>query len=220
VYGDVMPDNLNATSATADLGIGQNITSGDINIGTTTMTGNININTSGDVIFGSDRRSTWNTSDLLTFSTQIGSGYSVVGLYNSPNISGTAANNYFYPAPSNISLQNMPVGLYMVNCAGAFRGANGYNAIPSNCYAGICYGTNASFTTANTTRYGVVYNFAPNLYSNASTATTIPFNFTFPFNVSTTGLKVGVYATFQATNLATAGGVNIVFFSCAVTKIA
>lgn len=221
VYGNVTTDgNLNTITNTATLGIGQNITSGDIKIGSTTMTGNISIDTAGDCVFGCDRRSTWNTSNLLTFSTQIGSGYQFSGLISSANLSGTGTNYLFYPTPANVSLLDMPVGLYMVTVAGSYRGFNGYNAIPSNCYAGICYGTNASFTSANTTRFNVVYNFAPNLYSNASTATVLPFNFAFPFNMSITGQKLGAFAIYQATNLATAGSVQMNFFSLSVTKIA
>lgn len=220
-YGNVLTDgNVNTITDTATLGIGQNITTGNINIGTTTMTGNISINTSGDCIFGCDRRSTWNTSDLISYSTQLGSNYSINVLLSTGNISGTNVCYLFYPRPQNISLQNIPVGLYMITGAGSYRASNGYDAITSNCYAGICYGTNASFTSGNTTRITPVYYFAPNLYSNASTTTVLPFNFTYVFNMSITGQKLGIFSQFQAANLATAGTATMAITSITVTKIA
>lgn len=220
-YSNILTDsNLNTITNTATLGIGQNITTGDIKIGSTTMTGNISIDTTGYINKGCDLRSTWNTSDLISYSTQLGSNYSNSNLASTGNISGTNACRLYYPSPTNISLQNVPVGLYLVTGVGAFRGFNGYNAIAGNCYAGVCYGTNASFTDANTTRITPVYYFAPNLYSNASTATVIPFNFAYVLNMSITGQKIGIFSQYQATNLATAGNVAMSITNITVTKIA
>jgi hypothetical protein len=234
-YSNILTDsNINGINATDSIVFGNNITTGNLRIGNTTMTGNvcittstgnINFSTAGDVTFNSDIRSTWNTSDLTSFSTQLGSGYSVTGNRTIGNISGTNACRLYYPAPANISLLDMPVGLYMVTMTGSIRGFSGYDAIPGNCYAGICYGTNASFTDGNTTRVQNAFYFAPNLYNdptaaNASCPVTLPVNFTFPINMSVTGRKIGVYIQYQAANLASQGSVGLQIFSCAVTKIA
>jgi hypothetical protein len=220
-YSNILTDsNINGINATDSIVFGNNITTGNLRIGNSTMTGNISIQTTGDCIFECDQRSTWNTSGIIAFSTQLGSGYEVVGNVNSGNISGTNVCRVYYPTPANISLQNMPVGKYLMSVVCCIKGFSGYNAIPGNIYSGIAYGTNASFTDANTTRLNANYVFAPNLYSNASTATVLPMTFTYPFNVSTTGQKIGFYVQYQATNLATAGSVIINFFSCNVVKIA
>lgn len=219
-WGGVQSTGYNATTTTNNLAVGGNLTSGDLTLGNTTMTGNISVDTTGDVVFGCDIRSTWNTSNLIQFSTQLGSNYSLTNVVTSGSVSGTNLSRLYYPTPANISLLDMPVGLYLVSIAGSLRGFSGYDAIPSNCYAGICYGTNASFTNANTTRQQVKYIFAPNLYSNASTANVVDMSFTGLINMSVTGQKIGAYIQYQATNLATAGSVQMQITAINVVKIA
>ena len=102
VYDNILTDdNINAITNTATIGIGQNITTGGIKIGNTGQSGNISIDTTGDLIISCDLRSTWNTSDLLPSSTQLGSFYrqfTTISQTKTSTDNSRHPHDLFYPA--------------------------------------------------------------------------------------------------------------------------
>ncbi len=217
-YGNLLTDsNLNTITNTASLGIGQNITSGDIKIGSTTMTGNISIDTTGDVVFGCDRRSTWNTSDLIKFSTQLGSHVYSNSLSNINKVT-TGQTFCFSPINANVSMSTFPVGLYLVSAHARIKTNGGYNANITQMNAGMCYGTGYNFTSGNTTRMALAALGALNTSGTTNFIQNIPF--TSVLNMSITGQYIGAFMSATAGQAATVGSIDLTIDYITIVKLA
>lgn len=214
--------NINGINATDSLTLGNNTTTGNIRIGNSTMTGNISIQTTGDCIFECDRRSTWNTSDMVSFSTQLGSNYNYAFNTNLNNISGITDTRLFFPQVSNASLLTVPVGLYLVTATGYIGGFGGYDGVLGNCYMGICHSANASFTNGNTSRTNITFNFRPNILGSNATQGGVLHSMalSWAFNMSIPNRYLGVYIQVGQTTLATVGSLSLNVNTMSVTKIA
>lgn len=218
IYGNVVVEgNVNSLDPTVDLGLGVNLTSGNLDLGNTTMTGNISIDTAGDVVFGCDRRSTWNTSGLIKNSTQLGSFYTQLGNMTA-NKTSTGQTIVFGPNNANTSLTTLPVGLYLVSAQARIKTFSGYNSSTTAMNLGTCYGTGYNFTQGNTTRAGVANGGAlntsgTNLFSECISMTTV-------FNMSITGQYLGVFMSLTASQVATVGSVDLIIDYVNVVKIA
>lgn len=231
-----MDGNLNQITTTNDLGIGRtqttgniivgdaamtgNIsinTSGSINIGNVSMGGNINFNTTGDAIFGCDRRSTWNTSDLIKNSTQLGSFYQQTNAVTS-NKTTTGQTFVFSPNNANTSLTTVPVGLYLVSSAARIRTNAGYNASTTGMNIGICYGNTYNFTSGSTTRNAFAS--TGNLNTSGTTNFQQVLTFTGVVNMSVTGQYIGAFMSQTAAQAATTGSIDLIIDYCTVVKIA
>ena len=219
VYGNILTDgNLNTVTDTASLGIGQNITTGNINIGTTTMTGNISINTGGDLIFGCDRRSTFNTSGLIPSSTQLGSYYSQITAVTS-NVTIANGDYKYIPRNANTSLTPVPVGLYLVSVNGYIK-TNALVNVSAIAYnMGICYGGTYDFTTGTATRIQLQSLGSMNTYNTTNQYWTITCAGV--INMSITNQYIGGWSWLNlGTTAATVGSVQHQLSSVTVVKIA
>lgn len=192
-------------------------TSGGIQIGNTTMTGNISFDTAGDVVFGCDRRSTWNTSDLIKNSTQLGSFYQQTASVTT-NKTNTGQTFVFSPNNANTSLSTVPVGLYLVSAQGRIKTNGGYNANVTNVNAGICYGGTYNFTSGSTTRIAFVSTGALN--TSGTTNYTEMTTIVGVINMSVTGNYIGAFLNVSSGQAATTGSVDCIIDYCMVTKIA
>jgi hypothetical protein len=218
VYGNILTDdNLNTITDTATLGIGNNITTGGIRIGNSTMSGNISFQTTGDVIFECDRRSTWNTSDLIKNSTQLGSFYQQTAS-NTNTKTNTGATFVFNPNVGNTSLSTSPIGLYLVSAQARIKTAGGYNASITGMNCGTCYGGTYNFTSGNTTRQAFAS--AGALNTSGTTDETWVLSFTGLVNMSTTGNYIGAFMSATAAQAATVGSITLAVDYCMVVKIA
>lgn len=166
-----------------------------------------------------DRRSTWNTSNLIKCSTQLGSYYGP-DIKVSTNKTGGSITYMFAPAPANISLSTVPVGLYLVTANAHFKSTGNFNATITAADIGICYGTTYAFTVANTSGKRI----SCLTYGNLNTSGTIneywPCSFSSVFNMSATGNYLGVYQSATASGAPTQGTLYYEITSMTITKIA
>lgn len=216
-YGNVLTDgNVNTITDTATLGIGQNITTGNINIGTTTMTGNVCINTSGDCVFTCDRRSTWNTSDLIKCSTQIGSFYRNFAVINQTKT--TSGQSFLFgPNNSNTSLTPVPLGLYLVSGNTFIRTNAGYNSDLSGFNVGTIVQNAYNFTTGGTRQFHATL---ATINTSGTTNYIQSLSFTGLVNITTTGQYIGVFSSITAVQAATVGSIYHELSQATVVKIA
>jgi len=222
-YSNILTDsNINGINATDSITFGNNITTGNLRIGNATMTGNISIQTMGDCIFECDRRSTWNTSDLLPQSTQLGSHYSTTTT-NSFTKTNTGQTFVFTPTNNNVSLTTFPIGLYQVFLSGYIRTqsnvSGNFNGVITSYNAGICYGTGYNLTSGNTTRFALMTVGTPNYMTNTS-GVAVPFSVTGLINMSTTGKYIGAFCSATMGTAATAGSLYMEVQYTACVKIA
>jgi len=227
--------NLNQITTTNNLGIGRNMTTGNLFIGDTAMTGNVCINTSGgiqignvsmggnisfdtagDVVFNCDRRSTWNTSDLIKNSTQLGSFYRQFASVNQTKTS-TGQTFVFSPNNANTSLSTLPVGLYLVSANALIRTNSGYNSNLTGFNLGTVIQSAYNFTTGGTRQFHASLG---TLNTSGTTDFVVPLSFTGLVNVTTTGQYVGVFSSITAVQAATTGSIFHEISSVTVVKIA
>jgi hypothetical protein len=231
-YGNILTDsNINGIAATDSITLGNNTTTGNLRIGNTDMTGNvcittdtgnINFSTAGDVTFNSDRRSTWNTSNLIKASTQLGSYYANTAVNNFTKIN-TGNTFTFNPTNNNVSLTTFPVGLYLVQVHGFVRAqtnvSGSFNGVVSTCSVGYCYGaTYPAFSSGNTNRQQLLAVSGGGLTNTSGIP--IPLVASGMLNLTITGQYIGGYIAVNMTTAATAGNIFAEIQYVAVTKIA
>jgi hypothetical protein len=226
-YSNILTDsNINGIAATDSITIGNNTTTGNLRIGNTGMTGNvcittdtgnINFSTAGDVTFNCDRRSTWNTSDILKNSTQLGSFYQQT-TSNSNTKTNTGITYVFSPNTTNTSLSVSPVGLYLVSAQARLRTNGAYSARITQFELGLCHSSGYNFTTGNTSRTQFVGTGSLNTSGTSTEIWTI--GCTGIINMSIENRYIGAYMTATADQAATVGNIQLFLDCVTVVKIA
>ena len=218
-----MTGNISLNTSTGNINISS--VSGNINLNTSTdgtinfitTNGAINFSTSADVVFNSDRRSTWNTSDILPSSTQLGSFYQQSAAATTSK-TNTGQTFVFSPQNSNVSLTTVPVGLYLVSGQARIKTVGGYNASITGMNIGSCYGGTYNFTSGSTTRQAFAS--AGSLNTSGTTDFTFCMSFTGIVNMTTTGNYIGAFMSATAAQAATVGSLTMGLDYCTVVKIA
>lgn len=222
MYANILTDDgINTLSADGSIGIGGNLGIGNLTLGNTGMTGNISVDTTGSMVFGCDRRSTWNTSDLVKCSTQLGSHYVYTTSSNSFTKTSTGLTISYHPFSSNISLTTFPIGLYLVtgnayvqtrsNVSGVFNG------VVSSVVSGIAIGTTQP--SGNTARVQYFNSGALPELTNTS-GIVKPISWAGVYNLTTTGQYITMYVGITCASTVTAGSIFGSLGAISVTKIA
>ena len=209
-------DSLSATTA---LTLGNDLTSGDLYIGNGTMTGNVSVNTTGYCNFDCGRRSTWNTSNIVSYSTQLGSNYYALAVVTA-NRSTAGTTFVFSPNNTqvNVSMATVPVGLYMVTVNALLESYTNMSALV-NYNIGIATSTALPMTNANTNR--TILSNDNGAFNTIPSQTTgvIPVTVTGFINIQNTGNYLAGYLSITTASH-TAGSMDARIRTAYVVKIA
>lgn len=220
VYGNLLTTgNINPITATNNLVIGNTLTTGHLQLGSTTMTGNVSIDTTGYVNFSCDRRSTYNSSNLVGYSTQLGSYY-FTNTVQIVNRTTAGASYVFSPnATTNPTMTTLPVGLYMISVNGCLESYASYTGTISY-QMGVALGTTLPMTNANTTRVVLSQDNGAMNFTSASGSAFLPISVSGVVSITTTGQYLAGYGLISLAGTITAGNVDYRIRSVFITKIA
>jgi hypothetical protein len=182
---------------------------------------NSSVHIGGDIIFERGCHSTWNTSGIIPYSTQLGSYY-YTNTVQSVNKNSSGSIYAFSPTNSavNVSMETLPVGLYIVAVNGLIESYSGYDGTVSFT---LGYATSTSLPmtqgNTNTTRTILIQDNGGELFT-APASKILPISATGIVNITTTGQYLAAYGSLALSGTITTGSVDLRLRSAYVAKIA